>query len=388
MLVLVGLLAACLIMAVLSGISNSLFRQDNKNLDRLSDSDKEMIFAASYLRTQFGDSLWKGWESSDIPAMLYNRDYVFVVGYADPPAGWTKVPGNNKMGGVWEPVPDESVPGKVYYRQSIPEQGETPGAFTSKIGNRWVYSLPIKSWMIDSLADDFRGNIPTFLQPILPTQAAARFFLTSAGGRDWYVLGLLHESFHAFEAIRSEGNLTEAENIYNENHERYPWHETQFEADWKLELDLLADAIDAKSIDDTIRYANQFLEQRNNRRMNANLDQELIDLETRKEWEEGLSKYTELAMWRIISSSNDKNKLLTPSLSDLLDDNSFTRYWSQQVAQIRRMADSEGDQRFYYSGFALAAILDKLNPDWRDRIFGNAVTLEGELKTTLDQLEN
>jgi len=33
--------------------------------------------------------------------------------------------------------------------------------------------------------------------------------------------------------------------------------------------------------------------------------------------------------------------------------------------QISRMADDEGDDRFYYSGMAQAYLLDKLNPSWK-----------------------
>ena len=44
------------------------------------------------------------------------------------------------------------------------------------------------------------------------------------------------------------------------------------------------------------------------------------------------------------------------------------------------MAKDDGDTRFYYSGLAQAAILDRLAPGWRTRILTEDVWLEDLLK--------
>ena len=45
----------------------------------------------------------------------------------------------------------------------------------------------------------------------------------------------------------------------------------------------------------------------------------------------------------------------------------YQQHWSQEIGQIKREANESGDGRFYYSGLAQAAILDRLVPDWRTR---------------------
>jgi len=43
---------------------------------------------------------------------------------------------------------------------------------------------------------------------------------------------------------------------------------------------------------------------------------------------------------------------------------------------MRRMANDEGDGRFYYSGMAQAFLLDRLRPDWKSKAFDEDIWLE------------
>ena len=56
----------------------------------------------------------------------------------------------------------------------------------------------------------------------------------------------------------------------------------------------------------------------------------------------------------------------------------FTNRWNWELDQMKRMYDDEGDGRFYYSGMAQAYLLDRLSPDWKDRLF-NDPTLNLEI---------
>jgi hypothetical protein len=116
---------------------------------------------------------------------------------------------------------------------------------------------------------------------------------------------------------------------------------------------LLADAVQAKSDVETAELTRQFLDQRQKRRNAASMDTSLIDLERLKEWEEGLVKYTELAIWR--SAFGSSSYLPLPSMSDDPGFSHYTKFeqiWLQQIQQIRSMAKDDGDMRFYYSGLA------------------------------------
>ncbi|NKQ36994.1 MAG: hypothetical protein HF973_15450 [Chloroflexi bacterium] len=50
-----------------------------------------------------------------------------------------------------------------------------------------------------------------------------------------------------------------------------------------------------------------------------------------------------------------------------------------------RMADDVGDGRFYYSGMAQAALLDRLLPDWKEQALTDGVFLEDLLETAVTQ---
>ncbi len=370
-------MALCILGASMSAVSNNLLPSRSSVTDRLSELDKARAAEALHLRRELGDSLWPGWGMADIPMIFYNEEYAFLTGFADPPAGWLKIPGFESRGGPWEAVPNDSFDGQEYFRQSLTISGTTPEAFIVRIGDRWVSNLPTADWMEIGLGNEFHGMAPSFLQSIIPHRLAARLFLSAAGGHDLYICATLHESFHAYEAILAPSRLLAAETVYNGNAARYPYGDSVFAGDWQKELDLLADAVQAKSDKESAELARQFLAQRAQRRLAAKLDSSLIDLERLKEWEEGLAKYTELAIWRAAFDSPDYLPL--PSMAgdpEFSKYKNFERIWDQQIQQIRSMAGDDGDTRFYYSGLAQAAILDRLVPGWRTRILTEDVWLE------------
>ncbi|OGO08415.1 MAG: hypothetical protein A3K46_07650 [Chloroflexi bacterium RBG_13_60_9] len=347
----------------------------------MGDLDKARAAEALHLRRELGDALWPGWGATDIPMIFYNEDYAFLIGLSDPPAGWLKIPEFESRGGPWEAVPDDTFEGEGYYRQPLASAGATPEAFIVRIGDRWVSNLLTADWMEIHLGNEFRGMLPPLLQSILPYRFAARAFLSVTGGHDLYICAALHESFHAYEAILAQDRLLTAETVYNRNATRYPFDNSVFAADWQMELDLLADAVQAGSDAETDERTRRFLDRREKRRTAMNLDAALIDLERLKEWEEGLAKYTELAIWRL--ASEDANYKPLPVMDGdpgFTDYSNFEQIWLQQIQQIRSMAKGDGDTRFYYSGLAQAVILDRLAPGWRTRILAEKVWLEDLLK--------
>ncbi len=378
---LVGFISICILTVGASALSNSLLPDHSPALDRLSELDKARLAEALHLRHELGDGLWPGWGNADIPMILYNENYAFLTGFSDPPDGWVRIPEFESRGGPWEAVPDDSFEGRAYYRQPIASPDATPEAFVVRIGDRWVSNLLTADWMEISLGNEFRGMVPPIFQGILPFRLAARTFLSATGGKDLYICLLLHESFHAYESLFDTDRLLAAEYVYNLNRNRYPYDRPAFTADWQAELDLLADAVQAKTDAETMELARQFLERRENRRNAAELDASLINLERLKEWEEGLAKYTELAIWR--SAFFSSSYLPLPSMDD---DPGFSHYtnfeqiWLQQIQQIRSMVKDDGDTRFYYTGMAQAFLLDRLAPGWRSRILTEDVALEDLLR--------
>lgn len=376
-----GIMLACILAAGLSALSNSLLPTHIPDNGQLSDLDKTRLAEAFHVRRELGDVLWQGWGQEDIPMILYDENYAFLVRYSDPPPGWVKVPGGESLGGPWELVPNDTFEGRAYYRQRLPDPAITPQAFAVLIGDRWVSSLPSREWMQIQLGNDFKENMPPLIRPVFPYRLAARLFLSAAGGVDSYIAALLHESFHAYEGLRNPERISTAETLYNQNQGRYPWGSESSSEDWQAELNLLSDAVRASSEEEAIGLVRQFLDQRQNRRVAANLDADLINLERQKEWEEGLAKYTELAIWRL--AANTAGYLPLPGMIEDADFHGYKNIdqrWPQEIEQIRRMANDPGDTRFYYSGLAQAALLDRLYPEWKTRIMTGDVFLEDLLK--------
>lgn len=99
-----------------------------------------------------------------------------------------------------------------------------------------------------------------------------------------------------------------------------------------------------------------------------------------KEWEEGIAKYSELTAYRLAGSQSRYQPL-----AGTAQDSEFEAYrggqkkWDSEIQQILREANADEDGRFYYTGFAQAALLDRFASGWQSHLFDEDVTLEGLL---------
>lgn len=376
-----GLLVLCLLLAAVMTLLNRGLPTGSAVVERLSDLDKARLAEATHLRQTIGDQVWPGWGQVDIPLITYNEEYVFLVGYPNPPPGWRKVPSGQAMGGLWEPTPLDAFDGQTYYRQQLPGPGKTPQAFTVRVGDRYVASLPTKDWMTIGLTQQIRKDLPPLVNQVFPYQVFTQMLL---GGSDGYISALAHESFHAYVGMTVPDRLAAAETATRQE-ARYPWGAAGFQAAWQEELNVLAEAATTMSTRQVEESTRRFLALRQVRRAAAGLDPELVDYERQREWSEGLAKYVELLSWREAG--------LTPGyrpVPGLANDPDFKQYadhkqrWTGQVEQIKRMA-GDGDARFYYSGLAQAAVLDSVAPEWKTRIFDPGVWLEDLLQQAVGQ---
>lgn len=374
-----GIAAIFVLILLLLGISFLINRGQptkSETADRLSQAEKARLSEFNAARRELGDTVWPGWGTAEIPTVLYNEAYAFLIGIPDPPDGWQKVPQNEQRGGPWELVPDDAFDGQPYYHQRLPDSGETPQAFTVKIGDDWATSMTTYEWMRISFANQLRDDLPPFLAPIFPYPFVTNLFIR---GSDGYITLLAHESFHAYQGTVSESHLATAETGITAAEENYPWAET--EDDWQIELDLLVETLQAETAEETAALARQFIDHRANRRLEAGLSLESIEYERQREWLEGLARYVELELWRY-ASSNGEGYNFTGAI---LEDPDFSNYrgysqrWNQEIDQIGRMAADWGDGRFYYSGMAQAILLDTLLPGWKEQALVDGVFLEGLL---------
>jgi hypothetical protein len=378
-LTILGLLVLALL---ISALSNLGLRDGSRIVERLDVAEKARLAEALHLQESAGERIWPDWSETDIPFVIYNEAYVFLVGLQDPQDGWFKVPDGPWRGGPWEIVPGDDFYGQPYYRQPLPAPDITPEAFTVQVGDRWAVSFQTKEWMEISLRETLRSEMPAFLRPVIPYRLLVPLFLR---GSDGYIAGLLHESFHAFQGMQAGEQLAQAERAAGSFADQYPSGDGAFIDAWQVELDLLADALEAETADESALLAASFLEQRQARRAQAGLPPGLVNYERQREWQEGMARFVELGAWRE-GASPEYQPL--PEASQLPDFKAYAGYparWSNEIDQTRRMADSSGDGRFYYSGMAQAVLIDRLLLDWKAQVVPGGTYLEDLLITALNQ---
>jgi hypothetical protein len=141
-----------------------------------------------------------------------------------------------------------------------------------------------------------------------------------------------------------------------------------------VELAYLVEALRSTSQGKTTNLVRQFLEQRQARRTGQGLSPAMIDYESLREWEEGLSKYAELEIWR--QASGTPGYQPDPAITY---DKGFKNYisfegqWREEISNIDNATE---DTRFYYTRMAQAFLLDRLMPGWKERAFREEITLE------------
>jgi hypothetical protein len=378
-----GILAVIGAILSLSAASNLFFRVRSDPIDRLTNLDKARIEEAFRLRRAVGDSIWPGWSNAAIPVIVYNEAYAFLTGVENPGPGWRTVPENLARGGPWEPVPDDSIDGRKYFRQRLPDEHTSPQAFTVRAGELWAGSMTTKDWMDIGMGNEIRDSSPPVIKVFVPYRLIARVFLGLAMNTDGYICGLEHESFHAYQGMVSGNQLASAETALSHLGRTYPWADGSFNEAWKAELNVLADALLATQEKRTVDLADRFMALRRDRRKSFHLDSGLVNLERLREWEEGLGKYTELAVWKCAASD-----MAYRPVQALSGDPDFNRYrgfsskWAQELTTLR--LQSHGDEiRFYYAGMAQAFLLDRLNPEWKTIILQENVFLEDLMSEAL-----
>ena len=366
---LIGLIA--LLLAV-SALSNLGLPQNSELTDHLSDLEKARLSEVIHLRTTLGDAVWPGWSQADIPLIVYNEQCAFLVGYPNPPDGWLKVPSLEGRGGPWEQVPNDSFESQPYYRTPILDPNKTPEAFTVLVGDQWVATFMTREYSQIEFYRDFRQNLPPFISNLVPVRLVWSFMM---GKAESYIAALEHESFHAFEGQLAVEQLNASEQMYSVE-DTYPFD--AIEDPWKQEMEVLLKAIQAPTDTEAIDLARQFLSLRAARRRFLNVPQ--INLERLREWEEGLAKYAELEITRQAEAGGYIASGGISSDKDFKNYQGQQQFWSSQLKEAANTKGRSGDTRFYYSGNALAILLDRLMPGWKSAAIPDGAYLDDLLQ--------
>jgi hypothetical protein len=350
-----GVSVLCLGAALISALSNLSLPDGPKVTDRLDPLDKARLAEAFQLKANLGDTVWSGWGQANFPILIWNRDYSFLVRFPGNPPGWEVVPG-------------DSFQDQVYYRQ----RSDDTQNFAVQVGEVWVASMGTK-WETDAfLMETIGGLLPPGIRSVFPYRLIIQ-------PSEVQISGVLHETFHVYQAQAAPTRLLEAEQAHSFGDSYWGIDEVMHDA-WADEIDLLALALDAADEEEVQELVRCFLALRQERRSAFDMDESLINYERQLEWEEGLAKYIELTIWQAAYEAKDYMPVIgMDNDPDFKYYKGFPGRWRQEIDQMKRQAGQDGESRFYYTGMAQAMLLDKLLSGWKLLVWRQGVWLESLL---------
>jgi hypothetical protein len=298
----------------------------------LAAEDKAEVIEALRLKTQEGDRVWPGFAEAQIPIILFNAQFEFLIGEFHP-------------GRPWEAVAGDDFQGHPLFRRVAKDSQN----FAVKVGSRWAGSAGTLAHM--------NSKNPFKLSP------------------DFHIVVILHEMLHAFQSDHAPKRLARALDVYRVE-SRYPFQDKEFAAAWAEEGATLAGALKAADAD-SVRLAQKFLEIRDARRSRAGFDSTLLGYERELEWLEGLAEYAEIQFYELAASrpAQASSVRFAPGLHPFLRWD-FVRLEKQLAAQ-------GGELRFYLTGMAQARLLDRLSPGWKTKVPLGDVYLEDLLRAAV-----
>ena len=349
-----------LLLALIAYITNQSIQIYPETPDFISDLDKVRLSEALHLKTTLGDAVWDGLGQTDHPVLLWHSRNNFLFGAKARADGW-------------EEVKNDFFQGEPYFRNPNFE----PENFAMLIGDQWVSSMATKGETDLFLQSAFREVIPDVLEVIFPF----RLFILNS---EFQISGVIHESFHVFQATQVPEKFSNAKASYQESGD-YWKIDNEMHSEWEMEMGILVDANSEKSNGEIISLIKDFLDIRKLRRSNHALTPEQIGFEKQIEWLEGLAKYVELSAWETASNNTQYNPISgILSDPDFKEYRTYNRHWNLELNQAQVQASIEGDIRFYYSGMLQAQLLDRLLPDWKTQIMVDGVYLEDLLSKAVD----
>lgn len=132
----------------------------------------------------------------------------------------------------------------------------------------------------------------------------------------------------------SDVDQARAETLFSESGNDYPWDDPAMTE--QAEMNMLVEALKAEENQQQTRLVRDFLTKRSERRQAAGIDSLMIQLEQLREWEEGLAKYTELAIWKTASNSADYQPVEELNNNPAFDHyENFEGQWERELSTIQ-----------------------------------------------------
>ncbi|MHC4989971.1 MAG: hypothetical protein ACYTGC_03230 [Planctomycetota bacterium] len=311
-----------------------------------------------------GDNpIWPGWDASDTPILFYLPGVQDVlINHPDPPEGFVPYTGPHTFAGASILVSDG------------PTWIDWDGQNTSRELNG-VETLIVAD-SLSNLKQTVRGS----MHDPRPAEEKLGDLDYEALRTDPYgqMATIAHEAFHVYQERMAPGKGA------NELNARlYPCLSVENNVAVALEATALDTCLRATDASTARAAAVRWLALRLDRR--ASLAPEVIAYEDGNEFSEGVAMYIEWRLSYVLEGRAADDALWWAHGFHGFDDLSFMR--DDRLERLRRSLRGEininNDRygmspvrgRLYYSGMAIAAMLDRFDPDWKSRIFDPDVTL-------------
>ena len=318
------------------------------------------------------NALWPGWNAASTPILFYLPGVQdLLINHPDPPEGFMVYDGPVRF--------STSGGGATMHIRNGETHFDADGQNTSTDING------VRTLVVADTLSNRKPNTIGLLYDSRPPAEKAETLTYDTLRADPYdqTAMIAHEAFHVYQGLFSEGKHADESTVA-----MYPTLSIENNIGFALEAQWLTEALKAKSPAEVREAALNWLAVRTHRR--ALIPPEAVAYEDGNEFAEGLAKSME---YRLLVTLEDQSpgkmmhyaqgflgyEDLQPQRDDLL------KQMSQMMrGEINVNNDPYGTapmrMRLYYSGMAIAALLDRLAPEgradeWKQRIFESGTTL-------------
>ena len=306
--------------------------------------------------------IWPGWDASATPILIYLPGVQDVlIGHPRPPEGFVPYHGPIHFGG------------KTIYVKNGPTIFPVDGQNTSReIGG-------VQTLVVADTLSNLRNNVMGFALHEHEAEAPISFEQLATDPYQQMAM-VTHEAFHVYQAQRAPEKGADERALAH-----YPVLSPENNAGFALEAEALTEALRAKDAATVHRAALRWLAIRTARR--AHLSAESIAYEDGGEFSEGLAKYTEYRLLQALEGRKPTEAMIWVQGFEGFENLSAPRERLLEAMQNAMNGalivnnDPYGTapvrMRLYSSGMAIAALLDRTAPEWKQKIFAPYATLTG-----------
>lgn len=318
-----------------------------------------------------GNPVWPGWDASGTPLLLYlPGEQELLIGHPAPPPGFAPYRGPLAFPGAAMMVRDDTT-------------------LVSLDGQNTAMDVNgARTLVVADPLSNLRQNLAVLLSDPRPGAEKARTLELATLAPDPYdqMALIVHEAFHVHQD-RAHPDRGANEGLLLV----YPVLSVENNVGFGLEAEALTDALEAPDAATLRRAALRWLAVRTERR--RALPARAIEYEDGAEFSEGLAKYTEYRLLQVLEGRTPSPALARAQGFAGYADLSPRR--RAMLAQMRAMLRGEVNvnnapygtaparMRFYHSGMAMAALLDRLDAGWKERFWRNDSSLTAMLTTAI-----